>query len=119
MLLAVGREAADLQRDALALQDGLSSWLRVSGTGNTARIELQALDLLSQRLRGLADFLGALAPTLPGDWRCNAQAAAALVTVSDLRNRLCVPEDGQRAPAVEAGACELFQACDEPSALHR
>jgi hypothetical protein len=48
----------------------------------------QAIDLLSQRLDGLAAFSAAIAGTVPAGWHVDAQPAAALVKLSDLQHRL-------------------------------
>ena len=116
VLLAIRQEATELEQSAVTLQDDLGPFLHISGDAAVAKA--QALDLLSQRLRGLADFLGALAPTIPGEWHCDADTAAALLTLSDLRNRLAGSrEDAQLAPSIEAGALELFQVGNESTAV--
>ncbi|WP_426958709.1 hypothetical protein [Muricoccus radiodurans] len=105
ILGAVGREASDLARMAAGLQAALP----VPGTRLCARTveSLQSLDLLTQRLQGLADFLDALAPTLPPAWRADVAAAVRGLTLSGLARRLSgagIEEPG----AVED--CELFEA---------
>jgi hypothetical protein len=55
---------------------------------------LQGMDLLSQRLQGLASFAQALATLVPRDWQLDVAPAAAVITLSDLQNRL-------------AGSCRL------------
>lgn len=115
VLQAVGREIADLGQLACDLQTALSPLGRASSGHDHQAIEnLQAFDLLAQRLHGVADFLGALAPSLPTEWLGNAAAAAQVVTLSDLARRLSCPDlDSSPAKDGEAGAFELFEADGE------
>lgn len=55
---------------------------------------LQGMDLLAQRLQGLASFSQALAALIPGEWQLDVAPAASLITLSDLQNRM-------------AGSCRL------------
>jgi soluble cytochrome b562 len=48
----------------------------------------QGLDLLTQHLAGVADFLEALAPHLPPDWSVDTAPAARAVRLSDLSAQL-------------------------------
>ena len=108
-LRAVCREVADAGQAACDLQATLSGFAPVPGQQDRAIEALQALDLLTQRLGGVAAFLDALTPTLPTRWTCNAAAAARVVTLSDLAHRLGRPQDECRhAEKEDAGALELF-----------
>lgn len=67
------------------------------------------LDVLTQRLHGTADFLGALAPGLPVDWVCDVDAAIRLLTLSDLARRLGhLTSDVGSAGDDKAGELEFF-----------
>jgi hypothetical protein len=50
--------------------------------------ELQDFDHICQKLKNLADFLGALALVLPDDWRLDPSVAAKVLTLADLSNHL-------------------------------
>lgn len=114
ILRAVSREVADAGQSACGLQDALGCFVPAApGQRDRAVEALQALDLLTQQLGGIAAFLDALAPTLPADWMGDAAAAAQAVTLSDLAHRLGRPHDGPlHAEGGDAGALELFGAHD-------
>ena len=113
ILRAVSRELADAGQSACGLQDALGCFVPAPGQRDQAVEALQALDLLTQQLHGVAAFLDALAPTLPAEWVGDAAAAAQLVTLSDLAHRLGRPHDGPlQAEGGDAGALELFGADD-------
>jgi hypothetical protein len=77
----------------------------------TSLIELQRLDYLRQSIAGIADFLGALAATVPPHWSLDAKAASEAVTLSELALRLAsMSEPAPGAHASPAGDCELFDA---------
>ncbi len=87
-----------------AAQAGLAPALQ-----NGAAIEeAQALDLMTQSLAAVADYLSALAAGLPADWRIDATPAAAIVPLAELARRLA--GDGRDRPP-EAGELDLFGAC--------
>jgi hypothetical protein len=71
---------------------------------------LQGMDLLSQRLQGLASFAQALATLVPRDWQLDVAPAAAVITLSDLQNRMAgscrLPGIPQRSP--EDNELDLF-----------
>lgn len=113
ILRAVCREVADAGQSACGLQDTLGCFDPALGQQDRAIEALQALDLLTQQLQGVAAFLDALAPTLPADWVGDAAAAAQGVTMSDLAHRLGRPHDELlHAAGGDAGALELFGADD-------
>lgn len=109
ILRAVRREVADAGQSACDLQTTLSGVAQALGQQDRAVEAFQALDLLTQRLQGVAAFLDALAPTLPICWVGDAAAAAQAVTMSDLARRLARPlDDLHHAKSEDAGAFEFF-----------
>ena len=111
ILRAVGEEVADLGKMACGLQESLSPSEFGPGWGRAALDRLQALDILTQRLDGIAGFLHALAPTLPADWLCDATRAAEAMTLADLARRLtCANPNTLSEPSGAAGELELFEA---------
>lgn len=115
VLRAVEWELADLGRCAVAQQEGLAPLLRLTSGDHEAIRGIQDLDLLSQRLNGLAEFLGALALLLPDGCDCDADAAAAVLTLSDQKRRLGSASDASPTPDAAAGTLELFGITDGPS----
>jgi hypothetical protein len=99
MLRAVQRELVSLGTQAEQLQDRLSPVVRtVPGAA------LQDLDLLTQRLFGLTDFLDTLIPALP-DQMLDLAPALDAMTLSDQARRLAgLPVQ----PAAPPGGMELF-----------
>ncbi len=109
ILRAVCREVADAGQSACGLQDTLGCFVPALGQQDRAVEAVQALDLLTQQLQGVAAFLDALAPTLPTGWVGDAAAAAQAVTMSDLAHRLGRPHDSPcRMGSEDAGALDLF-----------
>lgn len=86
----LGRVSAEL-RDMAAVVNDLHV---LAGAQNAAAPDhaylqaLQSVDLIEQKLRGLAGFLADLAQAAAPDWRIDAQAALAAITLSDLAARL-------------------------------
>ena len=109
ILEAVGQEVARLGQVASDLQEVLSPLACAFGKDGQTAEDIQALDLLSQHLCGVADFLGALVPTLPIEWTADAAAAARTLTLSSLAQRLsCPPCDFHPAEGEVVGALDLF-----------
>jgi hypothetical protein len=99
-------EAASSQMEELAahccrLQDALGPFL-VHGVP----VEAQTLDLITQRLAGMALFFGELSTRLPPEITVNAAAAARPVLLSDLATLLSLEPllPGQAS----AGELDLF-----------
>lgn len=111
ILAAVGREATALGHVADGAQDRMSRLARASGLDEGAMQDLQSLDLFSQSLFGLADFLSDLAADIPAEWDADAVAAARNVRLSDLARRLSRPDRERGRPPIrdDAGALELFE----------
>ena len=87
-----------------ALQAGLAPALQ----SGAAIEEGQTLDLLTQTLAAIADYLNVLAVALPSDWKIDAAAAATIVPLTDLARRLT---GGACRPPAEPGELDLFGAC--------
>jgi hypothetical protein len=109
----LAEEIGDLARLSDRLQSLISAALLADGSANPDHVkEFQAIDLLVQRLHGVATFVDALAAATPVDWRVDAAAAAAGVPLGDLARRL----GGLGAPAgasdqtrpAETGDLDLF-----------
>lgn len=69
------------------------------------RMQAQCLDLLTQRLHGLAAFVLVLAPSLPVTWHVDPAHAASQVVLADLAGRL---QGVAVADGPGAGVVELF-----------
>jgi hypothetical protein len=100
---ACATELAALADRCEALQAGLAPALQ----SGAAIEEAQTLDLLTQSLCSVADYLHALSAGLPADWSVDPTAAAALVPLTELARRLT--GGALRAPA-ESGELDFFGA---------
>ena len=110
VLHATAREATSLGQLACDLQAALSPLERTAGHAQQKVEDLQSLDLLVQRLYGLADFLNALVPSLPIEWTSDVSKAAQVVTLSDMAQRLsCLDSTQNYVDVKEAGLLELFE----------
>lgn len=69
--------------------------------------ELQDFDHISQKLKNLADFLGALALILPEDWQVDPTIATKVLTLADLSVHLSFAKKDEDAPH-EPGDFEMF-----------
>lgn len=101
---ACAGELAALADRCEALQAGLAPALQ----SGAAIEEAQTLDLLTQSLSAVADYLNALSAGLPGDWIVDAGAAATLVPLTELARRLI---GGALHAPPESGELDLFGAC--------
>ena len=112
ILQAVSRESASLGDMGSALQSVLSSLAsahaRLSGEKHApASEDIQALDLFTQRLFVLADFLNTLAPTVTPGSQGDLTLALEVVNLGDVARRLgaqAVDDGGAR----DTGDLELF-----------
>jgi hypothetical protein len=104
MLGACAGELAVLAGRCEALQAGLAPALQ----GGAVIEEAQSLDLVTQSLAAVADYLNVLAAGLPPEWVVDAQPAAATVPLSELARRLV--GGAPHAPS-ESGELDLFGAC--------
>jgi hypothetical protein len=112
-LSALGDMGADLQSVLSPLAHAHGNLRQLSGdVGHVpGSEEIQALDLFTQRLFVLADFLTALAPTVSPGSRADLRRALSVVSLSDVARRLGSEATAQEMPA-DTGALELFG--DEP-----
>jgi hypothetical protein len=101
---ACAGELAALADRCEALQAGLAPALQ----SGAAIEEAQTLDLLTQTLAAVSDYLGALAVTLPPDWTVDAAQAASIVPLTELARRLV---GGVCLKPPESGELDLFGAC--------
>ena len=107
---AIGSELIDLGQASAALQAMLRPTQRPDRQG------LQALDLFTQRLFALADFLATLTPAIDGGCSVDPSTALATVCLSDMARRLANgsyrrgSQDANPLPSaeVEAGVMDLF-----------
>ena len=116
ILQAVSRELTSLGDMGAVLQGVLSSLAsahaRLSGEKHApASEDIQALDLFTQRLFVLAEFLTALAPTVTPDSRGDLTRALEVVNLADVARRLGAQgTDPVAAPST--GELELWE--DDP-----
>jgi hypothetical protein len=101
---ACASELAALADRCEALQAGLAPALQ----SGAAIEEAQTLDLLTQSVAAVADYLHALSTTLPADWQVDAGPAASIVPLTELARRLA---GGPLQAPPEAGELDLFGAC--------
>ncbi|WP_374469877.1 hypothetical protein [Phenylobacterium sp.] len=98
VLTACAAELEELSGRCEALQAALSRAL------SQGAADAQALDLITQRTAGLADFLENVAGALPADWRVDADAAARKLTLGDLAAALT----GRARTAADPGELDFF-----------
>jgi hypothetical protein len=101
---ACAGELAALADRCEALQAGLAPALQ----SGAAIEEAQTLDLLTQSLAAVADYLHAISADLPADWVVDAAPAAAIVPLTELARRLA---GGSLQTPAEPGELDLFGAC--------
>ena len=88
VLLGVRRELDASAVLSRSMQDAASALLHASPQAPSLSVELQGLDLLAQRLDGLANFVAALADQVDASVRVDASDAAREVSLGDLAHRL-------------------------------
>ena len=107
ILQALGEEFFELGRFTETFQSNLSpALMQVADNGQCHR-DVQSLDLLSQRLTALSQYVLTIGRLLPPDWQVNSHHALSNITLSDLQYRLKgapVPENLEH----ESGELELF-----------
>ena len=109
-LSAVAREVAQMAAVSDELQVLISAALVADGSSSAEHLrEFQAIDLLVQRLQGVATFMEGLAARASPDWRIDVNGAAAAVPLSDLARRLTGGLDRRADPhETSDGSLELF-----------
>lgn len=103
-LAACAGELATLADRCEALQAGLAPALQTGA----AIEEAQTLDLLTQSLVAVSDYLHALSATLPAEWLVDAAPAVAVVPLTELAWRLL---GGALLPPPDTGELDFFGAC--------
>lgn len=98
---ACAGELAALADRCEALQAGLAPALQ----SGAAIEEAQSLDLLTQSLAAVADYLHALSHTLPGDWQVDPHGPARIVPLTELARRLV---GAPLPPPPESGELDFF-----------
>ena len=99
-------ELTDLARLGDQLQHVLARVSRhVDASDATFVTDAQAADLLSQRLEGMAAFLGALSTAAPGGVEIDVEAAVIDLTLAEQARRLSGPHP---APVEEPVSGDLF-----------
>jgi hypothetical protein len=107
-LMAVALEVRDLARMSDRLQTLISTALVFDGSAHADHLrEFQAIDLLVQRLHGVAIFVESLSELTPPGWRLNTGIAAAEVPLTDLARRLSGLSD--RSASAGAGADDGYE----------
>lgn len=112
VLYSIECELSELGQLAHRVQDVISSVILSEAATDIDKFrDAQALDLLAQRVFGLAQFLRDFAPELPTAWRADPTRAASSVTVLELSRRLALaphaPIQGYQDEA-ESGDFEMF-----------
>lgn len=102
----VAQEASDLVNLGDRLQGVISRLVGAALPSDPSLIiDAQAADLLSQRLSGLASFVGALAEAAPAGLAADIEAAIRTLTLAEQARRLSGPS---MSPAPEAGEQMTF-----------
>ncbi len=107
ILEALGEEFYELGRFTEQFQTTLSPALLQVAINHNCHRDVQSLDLLSQRLVALSQYVLTIGRLLPAEWQVNSQHALSSITLSDLQYRLQgapLPEEASR----QSGELELF-----------
>ena len=99
VLSRLGAECADLAELAERLQSVLAPALLYLAEDVDSHRDVQSLDLVAQRLAGMAMVLDALHEQVPSAWQTDVEAALRGVTLLEQATRL-------RGEAVEVGSHE-------------
>lgn len=98
----VEAELVELGRLAEQFQTVLGPAMLRAADDFACHQEAQMIDLITQRLYGLSDFMRALRPSVPEAWAVDPDAAARVVTLGDMACRLRgVPQQISSHPAGE------------------
>lgn len=105
LLAAIGDECGELGRLVDDLQLSLSPAMAILLQNPACHFDLQALDMLSQCLAGLAGYAGALSRAAPEDIWLDSGPALACISVASLQQRL---QGHQQSSAFSSGELDLF-----------
>lgn len=104
----VGEALTDVGEAMHRLQSLIAPLVLEAAARNPSHLrELQDFDHICQKLKNLADFLGALALVLPDHWQLDPSVAARVLTLADLSTHLAFAEKSDEA-AHAPGDFELF-----------
>ncbi len=107
ILSAIGEEFRELGRFTDRFQLSLSPAVGRLALDGACHRDVQSLDLLSQRLAALSDYILEISQLLPEELSVDSRRALASITLSELQYRL----KGAPVPAEEghrSGELELF-----------
>ncbi|MGA3302615.1 MAG: hypothetical protein ABSC72_04920 [Methylovirgula sp.] len=105
----IGNELAELAGAIHRLQILISPLLNEAALRNPAHLqELQDIDHIYQKVGNLAEFLAALALTLPKDWVLDPSTASQAITLSALASRLGFIESTEPTAKPLSGDCDFF-----------
>jgi hypothetical protein len=107
ILEALGEEFYELGRFTEQFQVHLGPALLNLASNPECHRDVQSLDLLSQRLAALSNYVLTIGRLLPDDWRVNSHSALSNITLSDLQYRLQgapLPHEANKL----SGELELF-----------
>ncbi len=105
----IGNELAELAGAIHRLQILISPLLNEAALRNPVHLqELQDIDHIYQKVGNLAEFLAALALTLPKDWVLDPSTASQAITLSALASRLGFIESTEPAAKPLSGDCDFF-----------
>lgn len=106
----IGNELAELAVAIHRLQVVISPMLQdASPRDPKALQELQDIDHIYQKIGNLAEFLAALAITLPQNWVLDPSTASRVITLSALASRLgFVGEEAADHEQYPSGDCDFF-----------
>jgi hypothetical protein len=106
-------ELAELARLSDQLQRAIGRLTETHGAPDGEFLtEVQAADLLSQRLDGMAAFLRVIAASAPEDVTTDVHAAVMNLTLAEQARRLSGPQPAE-GPRSEASPSEPRQTCGE------
>lgn len=104
----VGEALSEIGESVHHLQSLIAPLILEAAARDPAHLrELQDFDHISQKLKNLGDFLGALALALPEHWRLDPSVAAKVLTLAELEARLAFANRSS-GETHAAGDFELF-----------
>ncbi len=104
----VGEALSEIGDSVHRLQSLIAPLILEAAARHPAHLrELQDFDHISQKLKNLGDFLGALALALPDHWRLDPSVAAKVLTLAELEARLAFAKKSA-SETHAAGDFELF-----------
>lgn len=109
LLSRIERELRDLASASDELQTVISPALSVDQLLKTGLFPaVQSLDHMSQTLCAIADFVKAVASTVPNKWQIDPRSAAVVLSLADLAARLTQSKNDSETAKLSRGDCEHF-----------